>query len=115
MIEHISSEIADIRRKHAVAVLKPEYKMLTQYKGQDLLFGGDISKHVKKLDLTNCVASRDSSQKPRNHLSRSSGVAGSSRSFLGHGRASYQKAQYNQRTNNNNNNRYRRGQNKIFQ
>ena len=54
MISYVSTELSEFRRRQAVVALKPEYKTLSHKKGTDLLFGVDVHKQIKKLNLTNC-------------------------------------------------------------
>lgn len=123
LLGRVNTDISDIRKKHAVSVLKPEFKCLTtQTKSSNSkLFGENVSKVLKSIDITNKVGGKikkynnRSSYQKKESYDRQDRSYNKSQSFLGHGRNSWQQGRKNyhnhRHSSNNNNNRNQKRKN----
>ena len=76
-----SSDLSEVRRKHAVSVLRPEFKCLSKNKPSNKkLFGDEISKSIREINAAKRVEKRKSTS--------SYYSATNKKPFLGNGRAS---------------------------
>ena len=100
LLGRVNIDISDIRKKHAVSVLKPEFKCLTtQTKSSNSkLFGENVSKVLKSIDITNKVGGKIKKySRPSYHKKESQdrSYKGDSQSFLGQGRNSWHRGRKN--------------------